>query len=60
MSCRMKRKKCVVIDASSYYTDEREMLLNYIMDHDFVIKHLLNTHLHFDHRFWYQYTGLHV
>jgi len=44
-------KECVVIDASSYYTDEREILLNYIMDHDFVIKHLLNTHLHFDHLF---------
>jgi len=44
-------KECVVIDASAFYADERELLLNYIFDHDFVIKHLLNTHLHFDHLF---------
>ncbi len=44
-------KECVVIDASFFYADEREVLLNYILDHDFVVKHLLNTHLHFDHLF---------
>lgn len=44
-------KECVVIDASAFYADERELLLNYLLDHDFVIKHLINTHLHFDHLF---------
>lgn len=44
-------KECVVIDAACFYADEREMLLNYILDHDFVVKHLINTHLHFDHLF---------
>lgn len=44
-------KECVVIDASAFYADERELLFNYIFDHDFIIKHLLNTHLHFDHLF---------
>jgi glyoxylase-like metal-dependent hydrolase (beta-lactamase superfamily II) len=44
-------KESVVIDASPFYADEREVLLNYIFDHGFVIKHLLNTHLHFDHLF---------
>lgn len=44
-------KECVVIDASSFYADEKELLLNYILDHDYVVKHLLNTHLHFDHLF---------
>jgi len=44
-------KECVVIDASAYYADERELLLNYILDHNFIVRHLLNTHLHFDHLF---------
>ncbi|MCE5206473.1 MAG: MBL fold metallo-hydrolase [Porphyromonadaceae bacterium] len=44
-------KECVVIDAACFYADEWEILLNYILDHDFVVKHLINTHLHFDHLF---------
>ncbi|KUK78562.1 MAG: hypothetical protein XD92_0227 [Proteiniphilum acetatigenes] len=44
-------KECVVIDAACYYADEQELLLNYLLDHDFVVKHLINTHLHFDHIF---------
>ncbi|ULB33875.1 MULTISPECIES: MBL fold metallo-hydrolase [Proteiniphilum] len=44
-------KECVVIDAACFYADEKEILLNYLFDHDFVVKHLLNTHLHFDHIF---------
>jgi glyoxylase-like metal-dependent hydrolase (beta-lactamase superfamily II) len=43
--------ECVVIDAACFYADEKAMLLSYILDHDFVVKHLLNTHLHFDHLF---------
>jgi len=44
-------KECVVIDAACFYPDEKELLLNYILDHDFVVKHLINTHLHLDHIF---------
>lgn len=43
--------ECVVIDAAPYYADERELLLNYLLDHDYVVSHLINTHLHFDHLF---------
>lgn len=43
--------ECVIIDASSYYPDENALLINYILDKDLVVKHLLNTHLHFDHLF---------
>lgn len=43
--------ECVIIDPACYYPDEKELLLNYIHDNDLVIKHLLNTHLHFDHVF---------
>lgn len=44
-------KECVVIDAAPFYPDEKELLLNYLLDGDFKVKHLLNTHLHFDHIF---------
>lgn len=44
-------KECVVIDAACFYADEKELLLHYILDHDLVVKQLINTHLHFDHIF---------
>lgn len=43
--------ECVVIDAACFFADEKALLLNYIIDHDYVVKHLINTHLHFDHIF---------
>ena len=43
--------ECVVIDASCFYPDEKEHLLNFILDNNLIIKHLINTHLHFDHIF---------
>lgn len=42
-------KECVIIDAGCYFQDEKELLLNFILDNDLTVKHLLNTHLHFDH-----------
>lgn len=44
-------KECVVIDPAPFYADEKELLLNYLIDNGFKVKHLLNTHLHFDHIF---------
>lgn len=41
--------ECVIIDAACFYPDEKETLINYILDNELVVKHLLNTHLHFDH-----------
>ncbi len=43
--------ECVVIDAACFYPDEKELLINFIIDNDLVIKHVINTHLHFDHIF---------
>lgn len=43
--------ECVVIDAACFYPDEKELLINYIIDNDLVVKHIINTHLHFDHIF---------
>jgi len=41
--------ECVIIDAGCYFQDEKEQLLNFILDNNLIVKHLLNTHLHFDH-----------
>lgn len=43
--------ECVVIDAGCFYPEEKMELLDFIIDNDLVVKHLLNTHLHFDHVF---------
>jgi glyoxylase-like metal-dependent hydrolase (beta-lactamase superfamily II) len=44
-------KECAIIDAGCFYPEEKMELLEYILDNDLVVKHLLNTHLHFDHVF---------
>ncbi|MBF0648931.1 MBL fold metallo-hydrolase [Dysgonomonas sp. GY75] len=44
-------KECVIIDPGCFFPDEKALLLNFILDNDLVVKHLLNTHLHFDHVF---------
>ncbi len=42
-------KECVIIDPGCFYPDEKIELLNFIIDNDLVVKHILNTHMHFDH-----------
>jgi hydroxyacylglutathione hydrolase len=41
--------ECVVIDPACLHPDEKEMLFTYIVTNNLRVKHLLNTHLHFDH-----------
>lgn len=48
-------KECVIIDPGCFYPDEERHLLDFILDNDLVVKHLLNTHLHFDHVFGNQF-----
>ncbi|NDV78908.1 MBL fold metallo-hydrolase [Dysgonomonas sp. 511] len=43
--------ECVIIDPGCFFPDEKSHLLNFILDNELVVKHLLNTHLHFDHIF---------
>jgi len=43
--------ECVIIDPGCFFPEEKALLLDFILDNDLVIKHLLNTHLHFDHVF---------
>lgn len=42
-------KECVIIDAGCYYHEEKTTLLNFIVDNELVVRHIINTHLHFDH-----------
>ncbi len=43
--------ECVIIDAGCFFPEEKNELLDFILDNDLIVKHLLNTHLHFDHVF---------
>lgn len=43
--------ECVIIDAACFFPNEQQELLSFISDNNLVVKHLLNTHLHFDHVF---------
>lgn len=43
--------ECVIIDPGCYFSEEKELLLNFILDKELIVKHLINTHLHFDHVF---------
>lgn len=43
--------ECVIIDAACFFPNEQQELLSFINNNKLVVKHLLNTHLHFDHVF---------
>lgn len=43
--------EAVVIDPGCYYEEEKEKFKEFISRKGLTIKHLLNTHLHFDHTF---------
>jgi glyoxylase-like metal-dependent hydrolase (beta-lactamase superfamily II) len=55
-------KEAVIIDCGAFTEKERNRLKEYISTNDLKIKHLLNTHLHFDHvlgnHFIYENYGL--
>ncbi len=41
--------ECIIIDAGCYFHEEKTQLLDFIVDNSLVVKHIINTHLHFDH-----------
>ncbi len=43
--------ECVIIDAACFFPNEQQELIKFINEKKLVVKHLLNTHLHFDHVF---------
>ncbi len=44
-------KEAVIIDAGTFFPEEETELITYIDQNGLMVKHLLNTHLHFDHIF---------
>ena len=46
-----KTDECVIVDAACFYPNEQKLLLNFIEKKNLMVKHVLNTHLHFDHVF---------
>lgn len=44
-------KEAVLIDASALFEEEKETLKQFIIQNELILKHSLNTHLHFDHIF---------
>ena len=55
-------QEAAIIDCGAFTTEEQERLKDYIASNGLILKHLLNTHLHFDHllgnRFIYDTYGL--
>ncbi|MEN9917887.1 MAG: hypothetical protein RL662_323 [Bacteroidota bacterium] len=43
--------ECVIVDAGCFHSVEKEELTQFIKDNSLIVKHILNTHLHFDHVF---------
>ena len=43
--------ECVIVDPACFFPHEQQELLKFINEKKLVVKHLLNTHLHFDHVF---------
>ncbi len=44
-------REAVLIDCGAFFPEEREALRNFIDTHSLQVKHLLQTHAHFDHLF---------
>lgn len=42
-------KECVIIDAGCFFPEEKAELAHFIESNELKVKHIINTHLHFDH-----------
>ena len=47
--------ECVIVDAACFFPNEQQELMRFINENKLVVKHLINTHLHFDHVFGINY-----
>ena len=56
------KKNAILIDCGAYTSDEQSTLVDFIESNELRLKHVLNTHLHFDHimgnHFIYEQYGL--
>ncbi len=55
-------REAVIIDCGCFYDDEWATIHSYIQDNQLTVRHLLNTHAHFDHIFGegYVHSALHL
>lgn len=44
-------KECVIIDCGAFYEEEKQAIVNYIINNELNPKHLICTHAHIDHNF---------
>lgn len=51
-----KTRECVIVDPACFYPNEQEVLTKFINSKQLVVKHVINTHLHFDHVFGANYV----
>lgn len=49
-------KECVIVDAGCYFPEEQKVLSDFISNNNLQVKHIINTHLHFDHVFGINYV----
>ncbi len=50
-------KECVIIDPGCFTTAEETTLKEFIAEKGLTVKHMINTHLHFDHCFGIRYVS---
>lgn len=48
--------ECVIVDPGCYYPEEEQELSSFIKGNNLTVKHIINTHLHFDHVFGVNYV----
>ncbi len=46
-----EKKQCIIVDAGCYFEEEKNELLNFVLENNLQPTLLLNTHAHFDHVF---------
>ncbi len=46
-----ENSNAIIIDPGCYFDDEKNVLVNFIVENNLTVKYLLNTHCHLDHVF---------
>ena len=50
-------REAVIVDCGAFLPEEQEQLRAFVTENNLTIKHLLNTHAHFDHLFGVQFCS---
>ena len=52
-----ENREAVIVDCGAYSPAEQEQIRAFVAENDLTVKHLLNTHAHFDHLFGAQFCS---